>query len=456
MYKKKKVKIIVIGAGSFGTSIATALCTNCANEVVLWTHLPAEAKEIIKTGINERYFPNRLLDPKLQISYDKNVLKEAELVFLAIPSGVIIDFVKDYVNYFNNEAILINLSKGLYFGGKIIPEKIKEFCHNPIVSLKGPSFASEVMNNVPTIFTLGFSKRIQAMKVSNAFENTNLFLDYTTDIKGVEILSVIKNIYAIFLGVIDAKFNSPNTRFMMLTKAFNEMRFIAEALGSRKDTVFLSCGFGDLGLTALNDLSRNRTLGLLIGKGFYNENTAQNTVVLEGINAVKIIYELLTEDKKLYTPFLCEIYNYFSCKNIQDFKVNFRKLINVRMKTILTYGTFDLLHYGHVEILRRSRELGDRLIVGLSTDEFNQIKGKKCVFDYHKRKEMLEALEYVDEVIPEKNWEQKISDVKEHQVDLFVMGDDWDGKFDFLKEFCEVFYLPRTKGVSTSKLKSIL
>ncbi|MEA2042573.1 MAG: glycerol-3-phosphate cytidylyltransferase [Bacteroidota bacterium] len=126
------------------------------------------------------------------------------------------------------------------------------------------------------------------------------------------------------------------------------------------------------------------------------------------------------------------------------------------MKTVLTYGTFDLLHFGHVEILRRARKLGHRLIVGLSTDDFNSIKGKTCKFSYEKRKEMLEALDYVDKVIPEENWEQKVNDVKSLGIDLFVMGDDWEGKFDFLKGHCDVIYLPRTKGISTSKLKKML
>nr|WP_236951660.1 glycerol-3-phosphate cytidylyltransferase [Mariniflexile sp. TRM1-10] len=126
------------------------------------------------------------------------------------------------------------------------------------------------------------------------------------------------------------------------------------------------------------------------------------------------------------------------------------------MKTVLTYGTFDLLHYGHIEILRRAKELGDRLVVGISTDEFNKIKGKECQIPYEKRKEFLEAVHYVDLVIPESEWEQKIEDIKNNEIDIFVMGDDWKGKFDNLKEYCEVIYLPRTVGISTTKLKSII
>ena len=128
------------------------------------------------------------------------------------------------------------------------------------------------------------------------------------------------------------------------------------------------------------------------------------------------------------------------------------------MKRILTYGTFDLLHYGHIRLLQRAKALGDYLIVALSTDEFNAIKGKKAYHNYETRKKMLEAVRYVDLVIPEQNWEQKISDVQKYEVDIVVMGSDWAGsdKFDYLQDYCEVVYLDRTEGVSTTKIKKDL
>ncbi|WP_411954047.1 glycerol-3-phosphate cytidylyltransferase [Alkalibacillus sp. S2W] len=126
------------------------------------------------------------------------------------------------------------------------------------------------------------------------------------------------------------------------------------------------------------------------------------------------------------------------------------------MKKIITYGTFDLLHVGHINILRRAKELGDYLIVAISTDEFNDLKGKQAYYSYEDRKVILEAIEYVDEVIPENQWEQKIDDVVTNNVDTFVMGHDWEGEFDFLKDHCEVVYLPRTEGISTTKIKEDL
>ncbi|CAM3206944.1 glycerol-3-phosphate cytidylyltransferase [Vagococcus fessus] len=126
------------------------------------------------------------------------------------------------------------------------------------------------------------------------------------------------------------------------------------------------------------------------------------------------------------------------------------------MKKVITYGTFDLLHKGHVNILKRARELGDHLTVVVSSDEFNALKGKKAYTSYEDRKYILEAIKYVDVVLPEFTWEQKVDDVKDNDIDVFVMGDDWEGKFDFLKEHCEVVYLPRTEGVSTTKIKEDL
>ncbi|QGX00468.1 glycerol-3-phosphate cytidylyltransferase [Streptococcus ruminicola] len=128
------------------------------------------------------------------------------------------------------------------------------------------------------------------------------------------------------------------------------------------------------------------------------------------------------------------------------------------MKRVLTYGTFDLLHFGHIEILRRAKELGDYLVVAVSTDEFNAIKNKKAYHNYETRKKMLEAIRYVDLVIPEKNWQQKKDDVKDYKIDTVVMGSDWEGNenFEVLKDLCEVVYLPRTKGISTTKIKKDL
>jgi glycerol-3-phosphate cytidylyltransferase len=126
------------------------------------------------------------------------------------------------------------------------------------------------------------------------------------------------------------------------------------------------------------------------------------------------------------------------------------------MKTIITYGTFDILHVGHINLLKRARALGDRLVVGVSTDEFNRGKHKSSLLNYENRKTVLESIRYVDEVFPEHDWGQKPDDIRKYRADIFVMGDDWTGKFDFLAELCVVTYLPRTEEISTTAIKQAL
>lgn len=126
------------------------------------------------------------------------------------------------------------------------------------------------------------------------------------------------------------------------------------------------------------------------------------------------------------------------------------------LKTIITYGTFDLFHVGHVRLLKRLRQLGDRLVVGVSSDEFNEIKGKTSFFSYSERAEIVASCQYVSEVFPEHHWEQKKDDIINFSADVFAMGSDWEGKFDYLKDYCDVVYLSRTEDISTTKIKSML
>ncbi len=125
-------------------------------------------------------------------------------------------------------------------------------------------------------------------------------------------------------------------------------------------------------------------------------------------------------------------------------------------KRVITYGTFDMFHVGHLELLKRIKQYGNELIVAVSTDAFNEIKGKKTIIPYQHRAQIVEAIKYVDKVIPEEHWEQKVEDIQKYKIDTLIMGDDWRGKFDFLKEYCEVIYLPRTKGISSTELKETL
>ena len=450
------MNILVLGGGTFGTAIANELSVNTENNVVLFSRSQKKVDEINTYHSNKSCFPNKRLTKSLSATSDKNEIKKSDVVFIALPSNVIIENLLVLKSYFNKEALFVNLSKGLFSEGVTVVECIQEKLGiTNIVTLKGPSFAVEVMEHADTLLTLGYSTNLQYEVINKIIKNTSLHIDCTSDIRGVEVLSVLKNIYALVLGVVDAKYNSPNTRFMILTKAFSETRILLKSLGGADDTLFLSCGFGDLCMTSLNDLSRNRTLGLLIGKGFFSSEYKSNSVILEGLNAVNLVHSLPLNHILDNLPLLNKLHSFFDSKS-SIFSLEFNKLIDIKFKTILTYGTFDLLHYGHLDILRRASLLGDKLIVGISTDDFNELKGKTSVLSYQKRKELLESLDYVDKVIPEDSWGQKANDIKDNNVDVFVMGSDWEGKFDELEKFCKVVYFPRTKGISTTKLKSIL
>ena len=236
--------------------------------------------------------------------------------------------IKNQSPYLQENVLLINLSKGMLVGGVTIVESIqKELNINNVVTLKGPSFAVEIMEHADTLLTLGYTTIEQYNILREVLRDTALHLDSTTDIRGVELLSVLKNIYALVLGVIDAKYNSPNTRFMILTKAFSEVRFLLKLLGGSEDTLFLACGFGDLCLTSLNDLSRNRTLGLLIGKGFFSADYKSNSVILEGLSAIEMFHNLLDAKYEKELPMFKKLHSYFSNLE-QDLEFNFSELVD--------------------------------------------------------------------------------------------------------------------------------
>ena len=199
---------------------------------------------------------------------------------------------------------------------------------------------------------------------------------------------------------------------------------------------------GALGLSKNKTLADNYSVDMPITK-------AVNAIVNGNATASGAVGMLMGRKRKSEGPSL----NMDLEKTVQR---NIRR--GQRMKRVITYGTFDLLHYGHINLLRRAKALGDYLIVAVSSDEFNwNEKRKKCYFTYEQRKTLVEAVRYVDLVIPENSWEQKRSDIHEYHIDTFIMGDDWKGKFDFLKEEgVEVVYLPRTPEVSSSQIKKDL
>ncbi len=279
--QKNKQKIIFIGAGSIGTALGNIIAETGKSEVVLHSIESNVVDTINFSGINIKYFPTIRLDQSLKATSENKVLSDADIIFLAIPSIVLIEYLESIQRHLNPDTILVNLAKGFGSGHKTIIQYLQDQLPNPVCTLKGPSFAKEIINRIPTGFTLGTEHEKIKTTISEVFRDTSIYLDHTTDVTGVELLSILKNIYAIVLGIVDAHFDSANIRFLILTKAFNEMKNILLTYKGNEETLFKYCGYGDFTLTALNDLSRNRTLGLLIGKGFFTENVSHE-LVLEG------------------------------------------------------------------------------------------------------------------------------------------------------------------------------
>jgi len=228
------MEIIIAGAGSIGTALGHILVGKSDLNVRLLTIEPRVAETINKENINQKYFPNIKLNPKLKATTNARILEQADIIFLAIPSVAVVDYLVDHKAYFDEDCIIINLAKGFGKDNKTIPENLEKEFTNTICTLKGPSFAREMANNNPTSFTLA-SKNKDVFKVfSDLFFDTNIFLDFSTDVIGTELASILKNIYAIILGIVDAHFNSSNLRFLILTQAFNEMKRILKFYGCRR------------------------------------------------------------------------------------------------------------------------------------------------------------------------------------------------------------------------------
>lgn len=317
-------KICIIGAGAIGTAMAHELAGRPSNEVSLWSKELDVIADISTKGINSKYFPKIKLNSAIKATANDGVMAQADILFLAIPSVAVLDVVEKYKDVFRSDAILVNLAKGFCSQNRLITDCLEAVCENPVVTLKGPSFARELINNQPTAFTLGSKNENHFQLFDELFADTCIYIDHSTDLKGVELASILKNIYAIAIGIVDANFDSPNLRSLVLTRAMNEMRQLLIHFGGLEQTMFNYCGFGDFTLTALNDLSRNRTLGLLIGKGFFTADISQK-VVLEGRIAVNVFATKLLriEETQVRYPILAELHKVFNVDyDVSDFVSN--------------------------------------------------------------------------------------------------------------------------------------
>jgi glycerol-3-phosphate dehydrogenase (NAD(P)+) len=305
-------KIVFIGAGAIGTALGNSLTKNIHNDVTLVSIEEDVVDSISRHHINQKYFPGISLNPRLKATLSTDPLKSAEFLFTAIPSAETVRYLEKQKEIIPAACIIVNLAKGFGEHNCTIIKCLKEFLPNPVCPMKGPTFARDIINNQATAFTVGSTDTRHFSMFSELFRDTDIYLDFSTDVQGVEILSILKNIYAIVAGITDASFDAPNLRSLVLTKAFKEMRNILIEFGCSELTMFKFCGFGDFTLTALNDLSRNRTLGLLIGKGFFTREMSDK-VVLEGKIAVNVLVDVLaTKHMSEHFPILHELHKVFT------------------------------------------------------------------------------------------------------------------------------------------------
>jgi glycerol-3-phosphate dehydrogenase (NAD(P)+) len=313
---KGKFSIVFVGSGAISTALANVLCMKGLYDVTLLSVEPSVVDSINEKHVNMKYFPNITLHPSLKATTDKEILSGAGMIFLGIPSNVVVSYVEENKELINTKSLVVNLAKGFGIDHRTIPQNLSKIIENEIFSMKGPSFAREIINNLPTGFTLTSKKDRYFKAFEEIFGGTTIYLDFTTDVTGVELSSILKNIYAIIVGIVDAHFDSPNLRSLILTKAINEMRYIISKFGGKEETLFNYCGFGDFSLTALNDLSRNRTLGLLIGKGFFTSNITEK-VVLEGTIAVNVFINEIANKRQIKTKklMISELYKVLNDEN---------------------------------------------------------------------------------------------------------------------------------------------
>ena len=482
----EELKIGVLGAGTWGMALARMLCLS-GKTVQVWSALPEEIEEYSSTR-RHRNLPNMVIPDEMLFTLSlEEVCTDKDVLLFAVPSVFVRQTARSASPFIHDGQIIVDVAKGIepdtfMTMSEIIRDEIA--AEVKIVALSGPTHAEEVARDMPTTIVSACEDIAVAEEVQNIFMNPVMRVYTNTDVKGVEICAALKNIIALASGISSGLGFGDNAKAALITRGLAEMKRLGSKLGCLDDTFSGLAGMGDLIVTATSVHSRNNKCGYLLGQGYKTEDAVRQVgMVVEGINAIPAA-KAMAKKYDVEMPIVAavdavvnqgadpaEIVNRLMgrakktelTKAVLDMKyetaiVNnaaLRRRGDSSMKRVITYGTYDLLHYGHINLLRRAKALGDYLIVVISSDEFNwNEKRKKCYFSYEQRKALVEAVRYVDLVIPEESWDQKRRDMHEYHIDTFVMGDDWKGKFDFLEEEgVEVVYLPRTPEISTSQIK---
>lgn len=283
--------VCIVGAGAFGTALANAFA-EAGKAVTLVSRTLAVVTEISTRRTNSRCFPGIRLNGLVRAAIMEDMPSINGVYFCAVPNSSLLVSAEAIAMRACPGAVLVNLAKGIGRDGASMTLAASAATGLDACALKGPTFAVELVRGLPCAFTVGATNTLTFDRLKAAFARLPVRLDYSDDIVGVDYLGALKNIYAIALGIVDANYASTNLRFAVLADAQNELRELLGVVGGKPDTVFRYCGYADLGLTALNDMSRNRTLGLLIGKGFLG-STGHSGVVLEGLASLNRLRELL-------------------------------------------------------------------------------------------------------------------------------------------------------------------
>lgn len=481
----------ILGAGTWGVALARVLCI-AGHEIAVWSKFDEEVN-MLSSKRQHSNLPNTDIPKEIFFTTDlRSTCEGKDFIICAVPSVFVRSTIAQAKQYICDDQIVVDVAKGieektLFTMSEVIKDELANVKKSEVkvVALSGPTHAEEVAQDMPTTIVSACEELSVAESVQKLFSNTCIRAYTNTDVRGVELCGALKNIIALAAGVSAGMGFGDNAKAALITRGLAEIEQLGLAMGCQGQAFSGLAGMGDLIVTATSKHSRNNRCGYLIGQGYSVKDAVKQVgMVVEGINALPAAVQLankygvdmpivqaansvVTGDKSaseaaellLGRELTTEIRKPVLDMDFENKDKSYLTLGGTRkMKRVITYGTFDLLHYGHINLLRRAKALGDYLIVVISSDEFNWIeKHKKCYFTYEQRKALVEAIRYVDLVIPENSWEQKRSDMHEYHVDTFVMGDDWKGKFDFLKEEgVEVVYLPRTPEISSSQIKKDL
>ncbi len=479
------MNISVLGAGTWGLALARMLALDNYN-VTVWSAFKSEVDDLAACR-SHKNLPGMVIPDSIVFTDDiATACRDMAVIVFAVPSPFVRSTAAKARPYIPDGQIIVDVAKGieadtLFTMTEVIRDELNKdgsLSNVKLVALSGPTHAEEVARDIPTTIVSACTDMEVAKVVQDIFSNSCMRTYTNTDVLGVELCGALKNIIALAAGALDGMGYGDNTRAALITRGIGEIRNLGCAMGANLQTFSGLACVGDVIVTATSTNSRNFRAGQLIGRGVPVKDAVESIgMVVEGIHALDAAVKLSAKyhvdmpiigavdavihrgadprqelSRLMVRPKRSELEQ---PDNETRFESSLYTNRRNKMKRVITYGTFDMLHYGHINLLRRAKALGDYLVVALSTDEFNwNEKQKKCYFTYEQRKALLESIRYVDLVIPEDNWEQKRTDIHDYSIDTFVIGDDWKGKFDFLEEEgAEVVYLSRTPEISTTQIK---